>query len=145
MLSKRMLLRPDRLRRIPSRFSWLDQRLVREGHLRGLSAWAGTLYLFLATVSDRYGMSWYSTRRTCLETGMNVEELTAARSELVGRELIAFAAGLYQVLEVPRPPEPGLGASSITAPRPRERPATREEVDAAVAEFRGTCGYVRGR
>lgn len=138
MLSKRMVLRTDRVRRIPSRFSWLDQRLVREGHLRGLSPWSGTLYLFLGTVSDRYGMSWYSARRICLETGMSFDELAAARSELAARELIAYQDGLYQLLELPRPvdtgaqpPTPASGTSAAA-----ERPATREEVNAILAAFR---------
>ena len=140
MLSKRMLLRPDRLRRTPSRFSWLDQRLVRDGHLRGLTSGAGMLYLFLATVSDRYGLSWYSTQRICLETGMSFEELACARSELVARDLIGFEDGLYQVLELPdavssgpRPPGPKNTAQA-------ERPATREEVAAVLAEFREKHG-----
>lgn len=134
MLSKRMLLRPDRLRRIPSRFSWLDQRLVRDGHLRELSSRAGMLYLFLVTVSDCHGVSWYSARRICLETGMSFEELAAARSELVARDLIAFEDGLYQVLELPNPTQRALPPvrKAVVA---GERPATREEVRAVLAEF----------
>ena len=137
MLSRRMLLRPDRVRRVPSRFSWLDQRLVREGHLRGLGPWSGTLYLFLGTVSDRYGMSWYSHRRICLETGMTFEQLAAVRSELVARELIAYEDGLYQVLEVPNPPEqvrrpPARRDAAVAG----ERGATQEEVKAMLAAFR---------
>jgi len=103
MLSRRMILRPDRVRRTPPRFSWLDQRLVRDGHLRSLSPRAGMLYLFLATVSDCNGMSWYSARRICLEIGMSFDELALARSELAGMSLIAFEDGLYQVLALPRP------------------------------------------
>ena len=140
MLSTRMLLRADRHRRIPSRFSWLDQRLVRDGHLRGLSPWSGTLYLFLGTVSDCHGMSWYSARRMCLETGMSFEQLAAARSELMARDLIAFEDGLYQVLELPHAvssePRPPTRASTTGA----ERPATREQVSAMMAQFGKDCG-----
>jgi hypothetical protein len=32
MITKRLLC-PDRLRRVPPQFSWIDQRLVRDGHL----------------------------------------------------------------------------------------------------------------
>ena len=140
MLSKRMLLRPDRLRCIPSRFSWLDQRLVREGHLRGLGPWSGTLYLFLGTVLDRYGMSWYSARRICLETGMSFDELGCARSELVARDLIAFDDGLYQVLELPSPTPRQSRPPVRKGVVPGERPASREEVDALLAEFRQKSG-----
>ena len=54
------LLAPERLRQLPSQFSWIDQQLVRGGHLRDCdhSAWA--LYLFLATVADSQGLSYYS-------------------------------------------------------------------------------------
>jgi hypothetical protein len=54
------ILRPDRLRQIPTSFSWVDHRLVRHEHLRhrGPVAWA--LYLFLVTVADAEGLSYYS-------------------------------------------------------------------------------------
>jgi hypothetical protein len=51
---------PERLRRIPDQFSWLDQRLVRDRHIERCDAWAGLLYLFLVTVSDVQGLSYYS-------------------------------------------------------------------------------------
>jgi len=141
MLSKRLLLRAKRLRRIPSRFSWLDQRLVRDGHLRELSAQAGMLYLFLVTVSDCHGVSWYSARRICLEIGMEFDRLAAARSELVERDLIAFDDGLYQVLELPKPAKMSAGAQSgCSGLAPGERAATAEEVNAIVAQFRQSCG-----
>ena len=41
---------PQRQRRIPPQFSWVDHRLVREGHVQGRSAPALALYLFLVTV-----------------------------------------------------------------------------------------------
>ncbi len=140
MLSKRMLPRPDRLRRIRSRFSWLDQRLVRDGHLRELSSRAGMLYLFLVTVSDCHGVSWYSARRICLETGMSFEELAAARCELVVRDLIGFEDGLYQVLDLSDPVnrESRPAAAGITAGS--ERPASCEEVSALLAEFQENRG-----
>jgi len=43
---------PQRRRRIPRQFSWVDHRLVRDGHVQGRSAHALALYLFLVTVSD---------------------------------------------------------------------------------------------
>ena len=35
---------PQRRRRIPAQFSWVDHRLVREGHIRGHSAEALALF-----------------------------------------------------------------------------------------------------
>ena len=58
MVHKR-LLRPERLRAVPSQFSWLDHRLVRESHLDRCSTEALALYLFLVTVADAQGLSYY--------------------------------------------------------------------------------------
>jgi len=141
MLSKRLVLRPDRVRGTPGRFSWLDQRLVRAGHLRGLSARAGMLYLFLATVSDCHGMSWYSARRICLETGLSLDEVAGARCELVEKDLIAWDDGLCQVLELP---VPGVSrGTKVAASEPvvgADRPATREEVTALIHSTFGSEG-----
>jgi len=59
---RKHLLRPERLRRIPPSFSWVDHRLVRDHYLprADRSAWA--LYLFLLTVADVQGLSFYSDR-----------------------------------------------------------------------------------
>jgi hypothetical protein len=59
-MMQKKLLAPERLRQLPSQFSWLDQQLVRGHHLHQCdhSAWA--LYLFLATVADAQGLSYYS-------------------------------------------------------------------------------------
>ena len=59
MVQKRLLC-PERVRKIPKQFSWIDQRLVREGHIERLSHRATALYLFLVTVADARGLSYYS-------------------------------------------------------------------------------------
>ena len=41
------LLAPHRLRRVPSQFSWVDHRLVRQNHLHRATAAAWGLYLVL--------------------------------------------------------------------------------------------------
>ena len=58
MVEKRLLC-PNRRRRTPAQFSWLDHRLMRERRLesRPVEAWA--LYLFLVTVGDAQGLSYY--------------------------------------------------------------------------------------
>ena len=56
---KRVLC-PERLRRVPPQFSWIDHRLVRDRHIAGRSAEALALYLFLVTVADGQGLSYYS-------------------------------------------------------------------------------------
>ena len=54
MVQKRLLC-PERVRKIPKQFSWIDQRLVRQGHIERLSHRAAALYLFLVTVADARG------------------------------------------------------------------------------------------
>ena len=58
MVTKR-LHRPERLRAVTSQFSWLDHRLVCERHLDRCSTEALALYLFLVTVADAKGLSYY--------------------------------------------------------------------------------------
>ena len=67
-------------------------------------------YLVLIAVSNRDGVSFYSDERLAeLLEIRHPHELTGARSELVGRDLIAFEQGIYQVLDLPpRPLTPGL-------------------------------------
>jgi len=77
------LLVTDRVRRPPAEgFSWVDRRFLRDFASR-LSGDAVFLYFFLAAVSDRQGLSFYS--------------------ELVVHDLVAYQAPLTQVLSLPRP------------------------------------------
>ena len=100
MKTKRLLC-PQRLRTVPHQFSWIDQRLVREGHIaRCGGTQALALYLLLVTVADRQGLSFYSdktaARLLCLSEG----ELRQARLGLLQAGLIAYEAPLYQVLSL---------------------------------------------
>ena len=55
---------PERLRHVPRQFSWIDQRLVRNRLIQGPSPRALALYLFLCTVADAEGLSYYSDTST---------------------------------------------------------------------------------
>lgn len=91
---------PKRRRRIPQQFSWVDHRLVRDGHITGRSAEALALYLFLVTVADADGLSWYSESALCRVLSWEVSCLRKARNELCRSELIAYRKPLYQVLDL---------------------------------------------
>ena len=91
---------PHRRRNIPSQFSWVDHRLVREGHIQGRSMSALGLYLFLVTVADVDGLSWYSDAALCRLLSWNESQLQSARQELSQAELIAYRKPLYQVLDL---------------------------------------------
>ena len=99
MVVKRILC-SERLRRVPQRFSWLDQRLVRDKHLCGISHSSLALYLFLVTVSDADGLSYYSD--VSMEQHLNLTAPMAyqARAELCAAGLIAYSKPIYQVLSL---------------------------------------------
>ena len=91
---------PQRRRRIPPQFSWVDHRLVRDGYVQGRSAPALALYLFLVTVADAEGLSWYSEPALCGLLAWSSAQLQSARAELQQAGLIAYRRPLYQVLDL---------------------------------------------
>ena len=101
---KRVLVR-ERVRQIPAQFSWLDQRLVRDRHIERCDACACALYLFLVTVSDAQGLSYYSEASITKRLSMAPARLAQARDDLMRLGLIAYEPPLYQVLalDVPAP------------------------------------------
>lgn len=91
------------VRLIPKQFSWLDQRLVQEGHIDRLSHPAMGLYLFLVTVGNADGVSFYSDKTLQKRLGMSSACLLQARQYLVRERLIAYRKPFYQVLALPSP------------------------------------------
>lgn len=89
---------PAKLRRVPSQFSWVDQRLVREHRIDQLSHEACALYLFLVTVADAQGLSYYADRSLCQRLSMSAPLLRQARQLLIKQGLVAYRQPLYQVL-----------------------------------------------
>jgi hypothetical protein len=89
---------PDRIRKIPKQFSWLDHRLVRDHHIDRCSHQAAALYLFLVTVADARGLSYYSDRTISQRLDMEENSLAQARRQLMRIGLIAYQKPLYQVL-----------------------------------------------
>ncbi len=89
---------PDRIRSIPEQFSWVDHRLVRDRHIGLLSHEAAALYLFLITVADCQGLSYYADASLCERLVMDVPTLACARACLLKSRLVAYKRPLYQVL-----------------------------------------------
>lgn len=94
------LLCPQRLRRVPPRFSWIDQRLVRDRHISRCSPPALALYLLLCTVADAQGASYYSDATAARLLSLGPADLRAARGQLLAAGLIAYQAPFYQVLSL---------------------------------------------
>lgn len=96
------ILRPDRLRRVPSQFSWVDHRLVRDRHLQHCEAQSWALYLLLVTVGNAQGISWYGDAAIARLLNMSPTAIATARQQLQAAGLIAFSSAppLYQVLDL---------------------------------------------
>ena len=125
---KRVLC-PQRLRQVPRQFSWIDHRLVRDRHIVGRSAGALSLYLFLVTVADGSGLSYYSDQGICRLLPLDGPALAAARRELIAAGLIAYQKPLYQVLALDAPiPGPGSPGSGPGPRRGISRPLSIEQI-----------------
>ncbi|KAF0139411.1 MAG: hypothetical protein FD153_955 [Rhodospirillaceae bacterium] len=85
---------------MPSQFSWVDHRLIRDEWLVGCTPSAWALYLFLVTVSDFEGLSYYSDHALAQRLGLNEEEVRTARGQLLRADLIAYETPLCQVLSL---------------------------------------------
>ncbi|MGH2372007.1 MAG: hypothetical protein ACRDIC_00805 [bacterium] len=88
---------------MPEQFSWVDQQLVQCGLIDRLDPVAAALYLFLVTVADAQGLSYYGAATLSRRLHLSEAQLVAARSQLIERDLIAYQAPLYQVLALPAP------------------------------------------
>ncbi|MBA3028724.1 MAG: hypothetical protein FP816_07935 [Desulfobacteraceae bacterium] len=89
-----------RVRKVPASFSWIDHRLVSDGHMEGCSPEACALYLFLVCVGDEKGLSYYGDGSIMGKLSMDRQVLESARWELIRKGLIAWRKPIYQVLSL---------------------------------------------
>ena len=104
MVAIKRVICSERVRKIPTQFSWVDHRLVRERHIERCDAHAAALYLFLVTVADVQGLSYYSDRSLGRSLSTDSVRLSKARGDLIRAGLIAYQRPLYQVLALDSPP-----------------------------------------
>lgn len=119
MKAIKQLLRPERLRQVPEQFSWVDQALVQQHFIDRCEARSAALYLFLVTVSDAQGLSYYGASTLARRLRLSDEQFGAARQQLIELDLIAYSSPLYQVLALP-------GTVAASRPAPRAPGATRD-------------------
>lgn len=96
---------------MPEHFSWIDHALVQRHLIDRCDARAAALYLFLVTVADAQGLSYYAGSTLMQRLHLSTEELGAARQQLIDLDLVAYEAPLYQVLAIA-----GTTAAPRTAP-----------------------------
>jgi hypothetical protein len=98
-MTKQPILK-HRIRKVPKQFSWIDHRLVRDRHIEKFTHPAAALYLFLVTVGDADGLSYYGDKSVMKRLGMDQSTLQAARNNLVQYGMIVWQKPLYQVLSL---------------------------------------------
>lgn len=101
---------------MPAQFSWVDHALVQQHFIDRCDPRAAALYLFLVTVCDARGLSYYGAATLARRLRLSDEEFASARQQLIELELIAYRAPLYQVLALPgtvarRAAAPALGGA----------------------------------
>ena len=104
-----------KLRQVPQQFSWVDQRLVRERYIDQLSPQACALYLFLVTVADAQGLSYYADASLCQRLSMTATALHQARQAPITRGLVAYQRPLYQVLALDAAPHAAAASAAPVA------------------------------
>jgi len=100
---RKKILNAHRVRTIKGGFSFIPHRFVTDGFLESLNAPELLLYLFLIAVSDRYGLSFYSSSSICSLLQMTSDHYQRARQGLIEKDLIDFNGTLFQVLDLPEP------------------------------------------
>jgi hypothetical protein len=111
MQIKKRVLCPERLRKVPAQFSWVDQRLVRQRYIERCEPSAWALYLVLVTVADAEGLSYYSDASLGRMLRLDQLTLSAARAQLCAAGLLMYQKPLYQVLALEDSAPPGAPVS----------------------------------
>ena len=96
---------PERVRTIPVQFGAVDRQLVYGKHIRRMSTEEIALYVFLQCVSDAEGLSFYSDERICEYLHFSLNGLWKAREGLVEGGFLLYSRPIYQLLNLPEPPQ----------------------------------------
>jgi hypothetical protein len=125
-MTHKKLLRPER--QVPPHFSWIDHRLIRQHRLDDCDHCAWALYLFLVSVGDAQGLSYYSDASLARALKVDAPGLSEARRQLIGADLIAYQRPLYQVLDL------------VDAAKPRTAPPADSPVRSVADIMRQAVG-----
>lgn len=157
------LLEPRRIRYPRRGYGWVDLRIVTDGFLERLGRDAALTYLFLCSVGDRQGLSFWGRSRMARVLGMDPPAIQSALDKLVAADLVAAKDRVVQVLPIPEhAAEPAavgeptehcpVGASNAAEPagsrESRQRTEfdiTEDEVQAQEVQARARIGRVLGR
>ena len=127
---------------LPRQFQIAVVENVNESHLRR-AAWLFPLYLFLITVADAQGLSWYGDTQVARRLSIDEACLRRARGDLIRAGLLAYAHGLYQVLALDMPPP--IPRPEVTSSEPSSVPALPATNRIAVREHLAALHAALGR
>lgn len=131
-------LEPRRIRYPKGAYGWVDLRIVTEGYLQALDPGSALTYLFLCTVGNREGVSFWSRSRMAGTLNLSPETVDAALRTLAGAGLIAATERVVQVL-----PVPARGAGQPAAPQTTVPPPTTVALSSTQAQHEPTEEEIR--
>lgn len=131
-------LEPRRIRYPTGAYGWVELRMVTEGHLQALDPCCALVYLFLCTVGNREGISFWSRSRMARTLNLSLEAVDAAVRTLAAADLIAATERIVQVLPIPARGASQAAAPQATTPLPpaASPPSTRAHRDPTEEEIR---------
>ena len=101
-MTHKHILVANRVRQPPNTgFSWVDRRFVHQ-FAPQLSQEAILLYFFLASVSDKHGLSYYRDDSMASRLRIRQADFLQARDDLIRHDLVAYEFPLTQVLSLPQ-------------------------------------------
>ena len=96
---------PERVRTIPVQFGAVDRQLFYGKHIRRMTTNEIALFVFLHCVGDAEGLSFYSEERICEYLHFSLNGLWKARDGLVAGGFLLYSRPIYQLLNLPEPPQ----------------------------------------
>jgi len=125
-------IRPDRVPRIDGSFAAVPHRFLRDGFWASLEHHELLLYVLLALVADRQGMSFYRDDRLAGILRFTLDDFLSARAGLLRKDLIAHDGVRHQLLSLP--PSPLIATADRPAPAPAP-PVAPSHVRHALRDF----------
>jgi hypothetical protein len=92
-------------------------RAITQGHLEKVGSAAALTYLFLCSVGDTAGLSFWSHERVSHVLGLDVKVIQEALNKLVTADLIARQGQIIQVLPIPTVTTPVVVPDHRSSPR----------------------------
>lgn len=101
----RTIICPERIRKIKGGFGFIEHRFIHAGYLQELSKKEMLLYFFLAVVSDKFGISFYGTRRSLSLLKLEEGAYYQALAGLEQKDYIVRDGNKIQLLSLPELPD----------------------------------------